>query len=662
MCLTATRIMRASLVALCAWWNTAGFLHAGDFPKSFHPPKGLVRTSWVGNSFGGNGGPNGYGYWVQNAAARAVVTPDGTVIAGIEWDEAGRCVGLYKDGRVNRSLLKAEGGKLPESAWGWGTANDGAVTALGDMIFVGTKGKKLLRFRWKPGNLESAKFVGAVDLKESPVTLDARGDILALGFKDRIEFRSAANLKVQGGFQLAGVRDLAIAPDKSVWVLARGRVRRYTSAGNADGQPLPDTGKPAAIAFGHHKGRLFVCDDGPRQQVLVFDASGKSPRRVRTIGRKGGLRAEPAGRADPDKLFSLRGAGTDRDGNVYVAMSFGSGPNGSLTLRSFTPSGKLRWELQNYAFVDTYGFDPDKDGTVVYGRLGIIDLDLSHTRPGSEWSLRAITLDHVGQPNDPRLKKLPSCTAIVRRLNGKRMLYTIGQYAGGYNVFTFDEPDGMVARAVDRIHANDSWAWDVSADGAIWHGDAPKRTIRRYPFGGWVDGKPSYNWKKPESWNWPKEFQLIRRVIYDVRTDSLYVFGYLKGEKIDSWGVIGRTARRYDGWRTGKRKLVWTKSLPMTPDGNGKGKPLSAESVTIVGDYLFIGMCKPQDGRQYIHILQRKDAHYVGSLWPGKAVGGQAGWLDMPYAIQGIKRRNGEYLLLVEEDFRGKNLLYRWKP
>ncbi len=34
----------------------------------------------------------------------------------------------------------------------------------------------------------------------------------------------------------------------------------------------------------------------------------------------------------------------------------------------------------------------------------------------------------------------------------------------------------------------------------------------------------------------------------------------------------------------------------------------------------------------------------------------------MPYAVQAFKRKNGEYLVLVEEDWRGKNLLYRWKP
>ncbi len=107
------RILFLSVSARCLLFSP---ILAGDFPRTIHAPPGQVQTSWVGHSFGGHGGPNGFGYWVQNASARSVVTPDGTMIVGIDWDEAGRCVGLYKDGRVNRVLLKAEGGKLPDSA------------------------------------------------------------------------------------------------------------------------------------------------------------------------------------------------------------------------------------------------------------------------------------------------------------------------------------------------------------------------------------------------------------------------------------------------------------------------------------------------------------------------------------------------------------------
>ncbi len=651
------RIMSWSVWASCLIVSPS---QPDNFPQTIHAPPGRLQTSWVGNSFGGNGGPNGFGYWVQNASARSIVTPDGTMIVGIDWDEAGRCVGLYKDGRINRILLKAEGGKLPDSAWGWGTGNDGAIAAVGMDLYVGTKGKKLLHFQWEPGKLDSARFLGATDLSASPLGLSARGDVLAVVNAKRIEIWSIPQKELLRGFDVAA-QDAALAPDGSIWLLTGGHIRHYSAEGRDLHIELPDVGNPTALAFAHHDNTLLVCDDGPRQQVLVYDVSAEKPRLVRAIGQKGGLQAGVPGKMGPDKFFSLRGAGTDRDGNLYVSMSFGKGPSGSLALRSLSSRGELRWELYSQAFVDTFGFDPDADGKVVYGRLGLFDLDLSRQKSGSEWSLRAITVDHVAHPKDDRLNG--GASVIVRRLKNRRILYTIGQYGGGFKLYTFEEPAGLVARPAGEIHAKDTWAWDVDSQGAIWHGDAPKRTIRRYVFAGWDEKQqPQYHWDKFDQWDWPQDFELVRRVAYSADTDSLYLFGYLKGEAIDSWGVVGRTARRYDGWRSGKPTLAWTKALPLTPDGERKGKPLSAESVAVVGDYLFVGMCKPQDNRQYVHVFAAKDAGYVGSFWPGESVGGQAGWLDMPYALQGLKRRNGEYLLLVEEDFRGKNILYRWTP
>src|SRR6516162_9803454 len=99
------------------------FVADGQSTGAFHDPPGTYRTSWVGNSFGGDGGPNGQGYWVQDAADKIEVSPDGTVFAGVEWDEAGRCAGLYKDGKVNRKLLQEHYGRGRETAWGFGTAN-----------------------------------------------------------------------------------------------------------------------------------------------------------------------------------------------------------------------------------------------------------------------------------------------------------------------------------------------------------------------------------------------------------------------------------------------------------------------------------------------------------------------------------------------------------
>jgi hypothetical protein len=45
-------------------------------------------------------------------------------------------------------------------------------------------------------------------------------------------------------------------------------------------------------------------------------------------------------------------------------------------------------------------------------------------------------------------------------------------------------------------------------------------------------------------------------------------------------------------------------------------------------------------------------------------VGGveNTGWIDVLTGISAFKRSTGEYLVFVEEDYKGKVLLYRWKP
>ena len=629
------------------------------------PASGVVplrhATSWVGNSFGGDGGPNGEGFWVQNAADEIEVTPDGTVFAGVPWDEAGRCAGLYKDGRVNRVLLKERDGRPgKDTAWGWGTAN-AAVAAGGEFLYVASLGKRLLRFRWTPGDLESARYDLGVDLGGEAVGLAARGDALAVVYKDAVEFRDAAGLATAGRFALADARDAAFAPDGSLWVLAGSALRRVSREGRELVGPVEGLGRPTAVSV-DPKGRLIVCDDGPRQQVLVFEGADR-PRLVATFGDEGGLRSGTPGLAAPAKLFGLRGAGADASGNLYVALGFSGQPAGNLVLRSFDPSGKPRWELSSTAFVDTFGFDPDSDGASVYSRTAVFDLDLSRAGPGAESRLKAFTFDPADDPADERAKF--GCSAVVRNLQGRRLLYTIGQYGGGYRLFTFDGPGGLVARPAGRITAEgETWAWDVDVDGGVWHGDAPGRTVRRYPFRGWLaDGKPDFDRDHPDSRPWPDDFALVRRVIYEKSTDALYLFGYLKGQEVDSWGVVGPAARRVDGWLKGPKADRWTlRGLPVNPKGSDKGGPLSPSSVDIAGDYLFVGMVKPEDGRQPTHVLRLSDGGYVGTLLPGPEVGGQAGWLDMPYALQALKRRDGEYLVLVEEDFRGKNLLYRWRP
>jgi hypothetical protein len=636
--------------------SSSSFLPAAD---AGHPPPGSYRTSWVGNTFPGDGGPNGFGYWVQNGADEIEVTPDGTVIAGTDWDEAGRCVGLYKDGKANRVLVKKEGGR--ETAWGWNTGNH-AIAVDGTNIFVANTGKRLLQFSWTPGDLDSVKFKREAEMEEKAIGLAARGRKLVVVSTNRVVEWEVGDLELRGHFTFAvqGAKDVVITTNYLNLVLVGNEIVPVTD-NIPPGWSITNLTKPTAISLAPD-GRLIVCDDGADQQIKFFDISSGQPKLVGTFGDKSGLRSGRPGISAPTKLYAPRGAGMDTNGNLYVALGFNGAPVGTLVLRSFTPDGKLRWELANHAFVDTFGFDPDADGRVIYSRTAVFDLDLESATANPPWKQRATTVDHVGFPDDPRANS--AMTVYLRHLQGRRLLYGIGQYGGGYRLFAFDEPDGWLAHPVGRLTAKgETWAWHVADNGDIWHGDAPGKTIRRHAFRGCsADGKPEFETEKPESWPWPEDFGNVRRIIYVQTTDTLYLSGYLKGESVDSWGVCGKTFRRYDGWLRGSKETRWTIKLPLNPDGEGKGKALSPQALALAGDYIFVGMVKPDGGKQHLHILATKDGSYVGSFVPGPEVGGNAGWEDMPFAVAALKRKNGEYLVLVEEDWRGKNLLYRWKP
>jgi len=81
---------------------------------------GKLDWDYVGNSFSDFAvdAENGVGRWVQNFVDEIEVTPDGTVVVGCDWDEGGRCLGLYKDGG------------LAERPWAKTTAR--AVTGMAD--------------------------------------------------------------------------------------------------------------------------------------------------------------------------------------------------------------------------------------------------------------------------------------------------------------------------------------------------------------------------------------------------------------------------------------------------------------------------------------------------------------------------------------------------
>jgi hypothetical protein len=74
--------------------------------------------------------------------------------------------------------------------------------------------------------------------------------------------------------------------------------------------------------------------------------------------------------------------------------------------------------------------------------------------------------------------------------------------------------------------------------------------------------------------------------------------------------------------------------------------------MSVADDYLFTihgTNCK-------IYVYALSDGKFVGRIDPV----GPIGWIDIPYGVRAFKRSNGEYVVLAEEDSKGKILVYRF--
>ena len=124
--------------------------------------------------------------------------------------------------------------------------------------------------------------------------------------------------------------------------------------------PLPAGSVPDGLGF-DRDGRLLVCDNGPRQQVHVFDikqvdrpsSSSLSAKRGACSPAPSPARPGPGGSPDrPARVVTLAG-------NFYVSCNV---PRGGTVLRAFSPKRELLWELLGLEFVDVADADPASEG------------------------------------------------------------------------------------------------------------------------------------------------------------------------------------------------------------------------------------------------------------------------------------------------------------
>ncbi|MEO8352400.1 MAG: hypothetical protein ABI680_11760 [Chthoniobacteraceae bacterium] len=168
----------------------------------------------------------------------------------------------------------------------------------------------------------------------------------------------------------------------------------------------------------------------------------------------------------------------------------------------------------------------------------------------------------------------------------------------------------------------------------------------RYDFQGLDDkGNPIYSADKITALDKPKGVNKVARICYLDETDTLIV-----AEEGSDMRHINRVII-CKGYLAGKRETV-----SFVPGAGDKASCLAA-----AGDYVFTGGWQER-GRIWINRLG--DGSEVGVLDPDPTVGGveNTGWIDLLTGISAFKRQTGEYLVFVEENYKAKSLIYRWKP
>lgn len=672
-------------------------------------------TTWIGNSFGGGR------KWVQNFVEDLHVEPNGTLYTASVWDEAGREFGIYRNGDVLGECKDTHGwGTLG----GFAVASNSKYLFIAHL--QGNEGGNLKGEEYPPAGFDwtgvsrrnkdgthapfpggRGRFNDMIILHQVDTKTDAQ--IRGLAADEQHLYISdtyAGVIRVYNAETMGPIRNwqvhgkptkLAIDEKGGLWAVVettgrpRYKIVRFSTEGQILSQevPLPSDAVPTDLCVDRKSASLLVADNGPSQQILVYANIYASPKLVRRFGEyRGVYGGKVPGLVGPLRFCGPQGVGVDSQGNLYVACNQAGG---GTVLRAFSPKGKLLWELLGLEFVDGADADPKTQAADVFTNENHYKLDWSKTKPGSQWRWYAKTIDPFRYPNDPRLKEDCTGTAI-RYIAGRRYLITTGMFQGFMGVFRFQGliavPSAIVSRVkldsvpncpakgrwiwrdangdgrfqaaefsdADGVEEGEFWAWWMDEKGGIWYGyQTGEKPIHYLPLLG-IDrfGNPIYSRRKAQRFDLPPGMNHLLRIEYWPETDTMFLTGYTdeRPKKGGEWGIVGTEVWRIDGWMKGNRKPKWRAVLPYEAD------KLFTKSFCTAGDAVFAVECHSAK----VHVFDRNTGRKLGEITPGPEVSRESGWVDFPDAIRAYRRRNGEYLIFVEEDWKAKTIVYRWKP
>jgi hypothetical protein len=705
-------------------------------------------TSWIGNT---NGGAH-YDHIPMDVDDIAV-TPDGTVYTDCRWDEDRREISILKDGAlVNTVDWDAHAG---------GHSGGGAIAANSKYIYVaqgmanenndlnhnnlpncppaGREWSIVRRYDHTGIQAPFARgngFAGSMlVINEVPrtkpilveVTGGATNHIAGLAATDSELFvsdRYLGKIRVYNASSMAPIREWRLdRPGKLavcsgyLWIVQEGdtshppRILKYSREGVLQSATITfgNGVLPAGIAWNPAANRLMVADNGPDQNVKMYDVTklrGSPTVVADTLGATGGIYSGTKGLVGPLRFNGLSGVGADSVGNIYVAQN-GQGPmldnpatgydvGSGTVIESYSQKKKRLWAVYGLQFVDCADVDPASETDVFTGDK---HYTMDYGKPdGQEWTYKSYTIDRFRYPQDARLNNgnvNRTGGVSIRYILGHKFMFLTDMNGESIAIYRFKGqiavPSGMWARAsLNRVWQPNQpvgeWIWrDSNGNGKFdpgeysqnpGGGDAPEMfgryidskgsiwmcggsTLRKFPAGRTLDayGNPQYSFATMETFTLPSNMKRLERVEYNAADDVMYLGGYFS-TVADTWGVFKRV-ERISKWSTGNRTPDWVVSPDYKYTHNNQTN-MFPKAMSVAGDYLFVAYFSPAN--KHVSIYRTADGTYCGTLSPGDSIGKVTGDVDIPQGIRAYKRANGEYLIFQEDDARAKVVMYRWTP
>ncbi len=618
--------------------------------------------------------------WVPHNVEDIFVTDEGTVYTNVPWDEAGGNVAeIHADGAMKRKIWVGNhgGGRAV-------TANDDYIYLAGDNYRKGNQGIDR-RDRSNPD-------------KATNVHVDC-GDALGLAVSTNRVYASITtenvikafdlNLKPQPSEKIAADKpeDLAFDNEGKLWVLqsSTGTILQYdpVSKRKVGEISLPPSVEPTDIAV--HESKLYVTDISPDEQVRIYKDITTNPAPDGTFGHKGGIYSGTPGVYAPLKFDKVMGIGLDKKGNIHIANRMTSPKSmGTTVIQKYTPEGVMLWDIMSVLWIDCVSPHPDNEN-ILYGTGEKLGIDYST----GEWTLKATTVDRHRYPDDSRVESGHGGNGKtwMRKVDGAVFMFRVVMNGTAVFMYRFD---GRIAVPTGHIFTDELW-YDTNGDGRrgstetraqstgktrgfwvdrngdIWQASESKG-IFKYPAGG-IDshGALPYSPAAREMFPMPSPFTKLRRIRFYPEQNNLMVLNGFTDAYPDSthhWKRAGKVFAGYENWSGTFRRPDW-KIVPRYEEVERWGGGGNVQSFEVRDNYVFFGRCGASEnlGVRAGHIdVWKTDSTRVGWMEPCPFVGDKQGWLDMTESIDVFRLSSGHYIVAVEEDYRSKNILYKWCP